>query len=205
MLRWRRRKLLHYSLFYFTKFTAARCFRSCDLPVDHLLCGLAVTVALNFDLGGQRVEFGQVFRRQLYICGAEVLFETVDLRCSRDRNYPVFLSKHPCQRDLCRRGTFTVGESGNAVDERLIRLARLGGESRNAIAEIVRGELSILVDLACEKSFSERTERDESDPELFERGQDRLLGFAPPQRIFVLQCCKRLNGVCTANHLDASL
>src|SRR6185369_16332345 len=102
-------------------------------------------------------------------------------------NYPFMLSEYPRKCDLCRCGSLALCECGDAVDEGLIRFTILFRKSRHGVAEIVGREGGILVDLSGQETFTEWTKRHETDAELFERGQNLLLGLAPPKRVFVLQ------------------
>src|SRR5215203_2470661 len=103
-------------------------------PVDHLLCGFAIAVALYLDLRRQLIEIAKIILCQLDIDRIEVFFETVELCRSRDRNYPVRPGQYPRKCDLRRRRSFGLREAGYPVDECLVRLSCLGGESRHAVA-----------------------------------------------------------------------
>src|SRR6266480_1060326 len=106
---------------------------------------------------------------------------------ARDWNNPRLLSEQPRERDLrgCRLLPFC--ELRQPVDKREIRLAVLGREAWDHVAKIGAVECRVLVDLPCEKTFAERAERNETDPQCLERGQHRLFRFPPPQRVFALQ------------------
>jgi hypothetical protein len=54
------------------------------------------------------------------------------------------------------------------------------GEAWDGVAEVAALELRVLVDRAREEALAERAERNEADAELGERGEDLLLGLAPP-------------------------
>lgn len=60
---------------------------------------------------------------------------------------------------------------------------------------VVFSAFSLVIDLAGQKAFTERTERHEADAKFFKRRQNLLLRLAPPQRIFALQSGDRLHGV----------
>ena len=62
-----------------------------------------------------------------------------------------------------------------------------------------------LIDGAGEKAFAQRAERHEADAEIFQRRQDFLFRFAPPERIFALQRGDRLHGVGAADRLHTRL
>ena len=63
----------------------------------------------------------------------------------------------------------------------------------------------VVVDRAGEEPLPERAERNQADPELLQRGQDRLLGLAPPKRVLALQGRDRLYRVGAADRLHARL
>ena len=60
-----------------------------------------------------------------WVDGAEVLVETVQLRCARNGNDPRLLREQPRERDLSRRRLLAVRDRLQQVDDRLIRLACL--------------------------------------------------------------------------------
>jgi len=101
------------------------------------------------------------------------------------------------------RPQVTHQSGAKQIDERLIRLASLGAEAWHDIAKVGFVERGFLVDLASEEPLAERAERHEPDAEFLERGQDFRFRFPPPQRVFALQGSDRLDGVRTADGLDA--
>ena len=115
------------------------------------------------------------------------------------------LRQQPCQRDLRRRGVLLLGERLQPLDERQIRLPVFLGEPRNHVAEVSRVERRLLVDLAREESFAQRTERHEPDAQLLERRKHFPLRLTPPERVLALQRGHGLHGVCPTNGLHACL
>ena len=85
------------------------------------------------------------------------------------------------------------------IDNGLICFARVRGKARNDVAEIVRVELCVLVDLAGKESFAERTEGHKPNAEFLERRNHFRFRFSQPQRVFVLQRSDRLNCVRATN------
>jgi hypothetical protein len=83
--------------------------------------------------------------------------------------------------------------------------ATCAGVASFGVAEVAALELGVLVDGAGEEALAERAERHEPDPELLEQREDRLLGFAPPQRVLALQRGHRLDSVRTTDRLGAGL
>jgi hypothetical protein len=59
--------------------------------------------------------------------------------------------------------------------------------------------------LPVRKPLAERAERHEADAQLFEQGQDLLLGLAPPERVLALERGHRLDRVGTADRRGARL
>src|SRR5262245_20708408 len=118
---------------------------------------------------------------QLELYGADVLFESGDLRCARNRHDPRLLCQQPCERDLRRRGVLPRGERLQPLDESEIRLPVVLRESRNHVAEVGRVEHRLFVDLAGEETLAEWAERHESDPQLIECGKHFSLRLSPPQ------------------------
>ena len=89
------------------------------------------------------------------------------------------------------------------VDEGEIGLAILLRKTRHHVPEVGGFERRVLVDRAGEKSLAERTERDESDAQFFQRRQDLLFRLTPPKRVLALQRRNRLDRVCPADRLHA--
>src|SRR6185436_12149351 len=109
-------------------------------------------------------------------------------------------------RDLCGRGILPLRDPDQQVDECTVRLARLRvREARDRIAEVAALERRRLVDLPGQEAPTKWTERDEADPELLERREDRILRFPPPQRVLALKRGHRLDRVGAADCLHAGL
>src|SRR5947199_376216 len=56
-----------------------------------------------------------------------------------------------------------------------------------------------------EKASAERAEWNETDSKFFQCWQHHLFRLSPPQRVFVLDCCDRLNCMCATNRLHSGL
>src|ERR1700736_843406 len=128
----------------------------------------------------------EIFRCKFDFRCSEVFFKTMQLGCARDRNDPRLFCKQPSQCDLSRCRLLLFRESAEEVNQRLIRFTILWGKARDDVAEIRTIELRVLVDLAREKTLTERAKWNESDPEFFKRRQHRLFRRPPPQRVFAL-------------------
>ena len=95
----------------------------------------------------------RIVRGQLDCDGADVLLEARKLRRAGDRRDPRLLGETSSERDL-RRGCLLASRNlTETIDERTVRLARLGREARHDIAEIVLVERRALVDGAREETF----------------------------------------------------
>ena len=79
--------------------------------------------------------------------GAEVFLQAISLGRPRNRRDPRLLREQPGQRDLRRRRLLSFSERLQPLDECQVGLAVLFGESRNDVAEVVRIERGLLVDL----------------------------------------------------------
>jgi len=94
----------------------------------------------------------------------------------------------PERRFLTQRfHLFLRGELSNHIHQRLVRFAILLVEARDFVAEILAGELCVLVDCAGEEAFAQRTEWDESDSKFFQGRQDLRFRLSPPERVFALR------------------
>src|SRR5665647_526512 len=71
----------------------------------------------------------------------------------------------------------------------------------NSTAEVFRDEGGVLVHFPCQKTLAKRTKRHKANPQFFERWDYFIFRLTPPQRVFALQGCNRLNGMCTADNL----
>ena len=127
-------------------------------------------------------------------------------RRAGDGHDPWLLREQPGEGHLRGRRLLLVADALEQVDEGLILAHRFGSEARESLAEIAVGELGVLGHRARQETAAERAEGDETDAELFARGEDAV-GFDParPQRIFVLQRRDRLHGVRAADGLGTRL
>jgi hypothetical protein len=167
------------------------------------LRALAVARALDRDPRRGFVDFPHVVRGQHDVDGAEVFFETVQLRGAGNRHDPRLPREQPRERDLCRRGVLFSRDAFHEIDDVLIGFAVLRREPRHGVAKVGGVERRRLVDLPGEEAFAEGAEGDESDAELLEHRQDLLLGLSPPDRVLALQRRHGLHGVRAADVLHA--
>jgi hypothetical protein len=99
-----------------------------------------------------------------------------------------------------------IGDPAQQFEEGEVRLSRLWiRQPRDRVAQVVGGELGLLVDRARQQAPAERTEGDEPDAELLERREDLLLGLAPPERVLRLERRYGLHRLCTADRPYARL
>src|ERR1700683_4002088 len=127
--------------------------------------------------------------------GTDVLLQTRQLGCTRDRRHPRLLGKQPGECYLSRCRLFLLREFSNQINQGPIRLTVLRREPRDSIAKIRLVELRRVADLAGEKAFAQRAEWDEADAEFLQCRYDFRFGLSPPERIFTLECRDRLDCV----------
>ena len=82
------------------------------------------------------VDLTEILGGQLDLRCGDVLLEAVELRRPRNRDDPWLLSEKPGERDLCGRRVLALRDLRYKLDEREVRAARLGGEARDAVAEV---------------------------------------------------------------------
>jgi hypothetical protein len=99
---------------------------------------------------------------------SDVLVETMQLRCPRDRYNPRLLSKQPSNRDLSRCCLLLVCKLPKQIDQCLVCFPCLGGKARDYVSEVGAIEFRILVDLAREESRAKRAERNEANSEFLD-------------------------------------
>src|SRR5215216_5309281 len=118
---------------------------------------------------------------------------------ARNRNDPWFLREQPRECDLSGACLLTVCYLAKQIDQRLMRFPGFGREAREDVAKIGTVECCAFIHFSREKTSAQRTVWDETDSKFLKRRQHFLLGFSPPQRVFVLHCRHRLNCVCTTD------
>ena len=127
---------------------------------------LGVPSPVHGNLRDRAIDLAEIVGRQREGRGSDVLLEPVQLRGARDRNDPRLLREQPRQRELRGGRLLPSCYPGHPIHQRPIRLAILGREAREAVAEVGAVERRVLVELPREEASSERTERDEADSEL---------------------------------------
>ena len=121
------------------------CPSSAAGALHHLL---RVAVSLYHETRRDAVDLAQVVGGQFDRGRAEVLLQAVQLRRAGDRHDPRLLRQQPGERDLRGRRPLALRDRAEQVDQRLVRLARLGREAGNGVAEVGAVERRVLVDLA---------------------------------------------------------
>lgn len=162
-----------------------------------------VTITLYLDRGERAFDTGEILGRQFHLSGLDVLLEAMQLGGAGDRHDPALLRQQPCESHLGRGCLLARGNLREEIDEYLVGLSRLLRKARHDVAKVFAVEGGRLADRAGEEALAKRAEGHETDAEFFERRQDFLLGFAPPQRIFALECRHRLDGMGAADRLGA--
>ena len=148
---------------------------------------------MDFDLRRCDIDLLQIVGGEINPRATEIFLEPVEFRGSWDRDDPGFLRQQPGERDLRRCRVLSFGKCSQPVHEGEIGLAILLRKTRHDVPEVVGIERGVRIDLAGEKSLAERTERDESDAQFFQRRQDLLFRLTPPQRVLALER-RRLSG-----------
>ena len=95
------------------------------------------------------------------------------------------------------------GQRGQQLHQLLVGGPCFGRKARHDVAEVIRRELRVGVDLASQETLAQWAKRHQANAQLLEYGNDVFLGLAPPQRIFALQCRHRLYRVRAADGLHA--
>ncbi len=139
------------------------------LSIDQFLQVFRVPFPLHRDLRRRVVDLAEIVGRKFDGSGSDVLFETMQLRCTRDRHNPRLLRKQPGKRDLSRCRLLSFCNLAKQINQGLIRFPSLWGKARDDVAKVGALELCILVDLSSEEALAKRAEWNESDPEFIER------------------------------------
>src|SRR5215204_2344167 len=109
--------------------------------------------------------------REIHQIGADVLIEPLELSRPGIRDDPGSLRKQPRKRDLRRGGMLLLAEALEQMDHRHVGGARVRCEPWRDGAEIVGAEGRARVDLARQKSRTERAEGNEAESELGAGGE----------------------------------
>jgi hypothetical protein len=152
-----------------------------NLTVHEALQVRGIPVPLNVNRGNRIVNFLQVARRQRHVCRAKIFFQAVQLCGPGNRYDPRLLGEQPRKRNLRLRRLLLICDPSQRIDERLVRFAGSLGEARDCVAKIRLVELGLFRDGACQEPLAQRAEGNKSDSEFFERRQDLLFRFTPPQ------------------------
>src|SRR5580658_5226352 len=118
---------------------------------------------LNRNFRDRNINFPQVLCRELNVYRAQVFFQALKFRRTRNRNNPNLLCEQPRERDLRRRSPFFFRDFFQQVHHRLVRFACFSSEARRHVTEVGGIESSVRVDLARQKACTEGTERNKSD------------------------------------------
>src|SRR6266550_363613 len=160
-----------------------------------------ITLPMHRDRCSGVADLTKIIGREFDVDRSDVFLQTVHLLGSRDRNDPWLLREEPAEGDLRRCRSLPLGQLLELLDQGLIRLAILGGEAWHHVAEVAALERRLLVDLAGEKAFSQRAERNEPDAEFLECRYHFGLGTPEPQRVLALECRDGLHGMCAPDRI----
>src|SRR5882762_6631579 len=138
------------------------------LSVDQFLQFFRVPFPLHGDLRRRVVDLAEIVGRKFDGTASDVLFQTMQLRRTRDRDDPRLLREQPGKCDLSRRSLLPFCNLAKQINQCLICFPSLWGKARDDVAEVGALELCILVDLSGEEALTKRTEWNESDPEFLE-------------------------------------
>jgi hypothetical protein len=123
----------------------------------------------------------------LNVQGTQILFEVFDALGPRDWHDVFALRQHPRERELRSGASFLASHLFDAGCEVDVALKVLALKSRRVSPHIVGRKIFIALDLAGEKTASERAIRNEADAQFAANIEDAVLGIARPKGIFVLQ------------------
>ena len=89
-----------------------------------------IAVALHRDGRDGALDFTEIVGSQFDGSRADVLFQALQLRCTRDRDDPGLLSQQPGDRDLSGRRLLPGRDFAEQIDQGLVRPSRLRREAR---------------------------------------------------------------------------
>src|SRR5258708_6671684 len=112
---------------------------------------------------------------------SHVLFQTVELRRSRDRNNPRSLGEKPGERNLRGRRILPSRDVPERINQSRIRLPVFGRKARNLVAKIRTVERSVLVDLPGKNPSAEGAEWNEPNSKFFQSRDHFRFGLSPPE------------------------
>ena len=93
-----------------------------------------------------------------------------------NRHDPRFLRQQPRERNLRGRRILPSSNMAEQIDQRLIGLHRLWGETRKPASEVGFVEGGGGINLACEEALAQRAPRHESDLEASQAGNTSASG-----------------------------
>src|SRR3954469_20425048 len=111
-----------------------------------------------------------MIRCEFDLCRADVLFQTMQLGCTRNGDDPRLLSEQPGKCDLRRCRFLLCSKSSDQIYDGLICLQGLRREAGQVAADIGLIKLCPFVNLAGEKTSAKRAERDKAYAQLLEHG-----------------------------------
>ena len=118
--------------------------------------------------------------------GAEILFEVFDAFGPRDRHDIVALRQHPREGQLRSCASLVPSHLFDAGCEIDVTLKILTLKSRRVSPHILRRKIFITLNVAGEKTASQRAIGNEADAQFAANIQDAVFGIAGPKGVFVL-------------------
>ena len=110
------------------------------------------------------IKVAAFFGSEFQVYRSQILFQTFQLGCARDRNDPRFLSKQPGERDLGRGRSFPLTKFIEQIHKNPVRFHRLCGEAGQGGAVVVTAvELRVFVQSAGQVTSAERAVRNKTD------------------------------------------
>src|SRR5436190_8617078 len=100
-----------------------------------------------------------------------------------DGHDPRLLRQQPRERNLGDCRLLPLPNTGEQINQGLIRLESLGREARKGAAEVGAIELRALIDLAREEALAQRTKRNKTYSEFLQSRYHFLLRSPRPQRV----------------------
>src|SRR5271166_1663332 len=93
----------------------------CRSPARQLFMEFRIPSPFELDLRGGTFDSAEIFRCKSDVRRPEIFFQAMQLGCARNRNDPRFLGQKPGERDLSRCCLLLFRESGEQINQGLIR------------------------------------------------------------------------------------
>src|SRR5580700_438323 len=159
------------------------------------------TTAMHLELGQSTLHLFEVFCGQYKFGGFDVLLKVLDLTRSWDRDDERLLRQQPCERQLRCRRLLPFCKLRDTIDKGLVGSNALRLEAVEPRTKIrFRIKLRLLIKLLRQIAHAHWTPGHEADSQFFAGIQQSILfRVTVHERIFCLQSCDGLNGMCSAD------